>query len=111
MQTKNWQALLNEASDTGDVATICDQFLDTWSEAELAGIPATCLPPDVVQPDLIGPYAIQLIAEIGVGNRTTAPLLYAMSTFFTKAALRVAELEEPRPPPPAARHRASGSSA
>lgn len=102
--------LLNEACDADSVAAVCDQFLGTWTDAELAGIPQTCQPPAVVEPDEIAPYAIRLIAEVGVGNRTTKPLLYAMSTFFTKAALRVAEMESPRAPPSPSNHRGSGSS-
>lgn len=110
MKTKNWQVLLDEACDAKSVATVCDQFLGTWSDAERAGIPGTCQPPAVVEPDEIARYAIRLIAEVGVGNRTTKPMLYAMSTFFTKAALRVAEMEAPLAPPSPANHRGSGAS-
>jgi hypothetical protein len=110
VQTKNWQVLLNEATGADQVAAICDEFLDTWSPTELAGFPPTCKPPDAVEADDIGPYAIRLIAEVGVGNRTTTPLLYAMSTFFTKAALRIAEMETVPSPPHPSRHRGSGSS-
>ena len=95
MQKIDWQELLNEATDTERVASICNEFLRTWSAADIARIPASCHPPTTITVDQVGPYAIKLIAEIGVGNRSTAPLLYAMSTFFTKAALRLAELAGP----------------
>ena len=110
MKTKNWQVLLDEASDAESVAAVCDQFLGTWTDAERAGIPPACQPPGALDPDEIGRYAIRLIEEVGVGNRATKPLLYAMSTFFTKAALRIAEFEEPLAPPPPSMHRGSGSS-
>lgn len=109
MQTKHWQVRLDSVADADGVAAVCDEFVGTWTEAELAGIPPKCRPPHPLEAADIGPYAIRLIAEIGVGNRTTTPLLYAMSTFFTKAALRIAEIKAVPPPPAASRQRGSSN--
>ncbi|MEP7069839.1 MAG: hypothetical protein ABI789_11380 [Usitatibacter sp.] len=40
----------------------------------------------------VSPYALALIRQLGVGERATAPGLHRLTTFFTKAALRLAQI-------------------
>lgn len=97
MQASGWQAILEAASNADEVVTACNEFLDFWTAAELAEIPAKFLPPEHLAADDISRYAVNLIAAVGVGNRATVPALYGMSTFFTKAALRLAEVSSSTP--------------
>ena len=92
MAAIGWQAKLDAARNEDDVASVCNEFLATWSAAELAEIPSSCRPEGTSTPESISPYANRLIAAVGVGNRAAAPALHRMSTFFTKAALRLADV-------------------
>lgn len=92
MAVAGWQAQLDMASNEYAVAAVCNRFLSTWTAEELSEIPLSCRPDDVIEAEVIAPYAIRLIAAVGVGNRMSAPMLYRMSTFFTKAALRLADV-------------------
>ena len=91
MADTGWDAKLHESTDEDDVAAICNLFLRSWTVEQLAELPPLYRPGDVIEAGAIVPYAIRLIAAVGVGNRSTDPVLYGMSTFFTKAALRIAE--------------------
>ena len=92
MTSSAWQTLLDHARNEDEVAAICNQFVSTWTAEELAQLPPGYRPDDAIEFESIAPYALKLIAGVGVGDRSTAPLLYRMSTFFTKAALRLAEV-------------------
>ena len=87
-----WDARLDESTYEDDVADVCNLFMRSWNVEQLAELPPLYRPGDVIEAGAIIPYAIRLIAAVGVGNRATDPVLYRMSTFFTKAALRIAEL-------------------
>lgn len=89
-----WQAQLDGASNEDDIAAVCDEFLKTWTADELSELPPSCQPVDSIKVEAIAPYAIKLIAALDVGNRSTAPMLYKMVTFFTKAALRLVDVME-----------------
>ena len=112
MASAGWQAQLDMASNEYAVAAVCNRFLGTWTADELSEIPPGCRPDDVIEAEAIAAYAIKLIAAVGVGDRMSAPTLYKMSTFFTKAALRLADVMDagiPRLAP--ARDSSSSSSA
>jgi hypothetical protein len=89
-----WQAQLERASNEDAVAVICNEFLSTWTPEEFSSLPSSCRPCDVIEVEAIAPYAIRLIAALDLGTRSTAPLLYKMATFFTKAALRLVDVME-----------------
>jgi hypothetical protein len=92
MSTIGWQGRLNEASSQEDVVFVCRQFLGLWTPQEIAELPEVCRPKDRLDVDDVNPYAIMLIWHLGIGDRATAPMLHRMSTFFTRAALRLAEI-------------------
>ena len=94
MLGSGWQGHLNEASTQRDVVSVCNQFLTMWSAAELAELPEACRPKDVVVLEDVTPYAVKLVLQLVDGDSVTAPMLARMSTFFTKAALRLAEIRE-----------------
>ena len=89
-----WQAQLDKASNEDAIAAICNDFLSTWTLEEFSELPSTCRPCHVIEVDAIAPYAIKLISALDVGTRATAPSLYKMATFFTKAALRLFDVME-----------------
>jgi hypothetical protein len=92
MATDGWQAKLDHARNEDAIAAICNDYVGSWTAAELAELPISCKPNASFNPDSISAYAIRLIAAVGVGNRASAPMLYKLSTFFTKAALRLADV-------------------
>jgi len=92
MSAIGWQGRLNEASTTDDVAALCREFLASMEPAAMAQLPPTCRPPDPLAIADINPYALKLIRQMGIGDRSTAPALHETTTFFTKAALRLAQI-------------------
>jgi hypothetical protein len=88
-----WQGHLNEASTQRDVVCVCNQFLTKWSAADLAELPEACRPREAVAVEDVSPYAVKLVLhQLGDKDSATAPMLVRMSAFFTKAALRLAEI-------------------
>jgi hypothetical protein len=87
-----WQGRLNESSTTDDVAAVCDEYLSLLTSQQRAEIPESCLPPAHIGVPEISPYALKLIRQLGVGNRASAPVLHELTTFFTQAALRLAQI-------------------
>ena len=92
MTSSGWQGHLNGASTQRDVVSVCNQFLTMWSAAELAELSEACRPKDILSLEDVSPYAVKLVLQLGDGDSVTAPMLARMSTFFTKAALRLAEI-------------------
>ena len=89
-----WQGRLNEAPGKEDVVAVCRQFLSHWTHGEIEELPAGCRPNATIDSDYVNAYALMLIRQLGIGDRVTAPMLYKMSTFFTRAALRLAEITD-----------------
>jgi hypothetical protein len=88
-----WEGHLNEASSQEDVVAVCNQFLTIWAPDELAELLAAgCYPKDVIKLEDVGQYAAKLTAKPGADDPMTAPMLYRMTSFFTKAALRLVEI-------------------
>jgi hypothetical protein len=108
MLTLAWQGRLDEASSEDAVVVVCRDFLALWTPKELAELPAICLPQVIVEGDEVNTYALKLIRHLGVGDRASAPMLHRMSTFFTRAALRLAQMRAHMPEIPA-KQRNSGS--
>jgi hypothetical protein len=92
MSAIGWQGRLNEAPTVDDVATVCREYVDLFSPASLAELPASCLPKPRIEVREISPYALSLIRELGLGDRASAPALHEITTFFIKAALRLAQI-------------------
>ena len=93
----SWHSNLSEASTERDVIAVCNRFVTGWTFTELGQLPAICQPKSVIGSEDVSPYALKLIAYLGNGNAATAPMLHRMSTFFTKAALRLLQITEPQP--------------
>jgi hypothetical protein len=92
MSAIGWQARLNEASSAEGVVNVCREYVGLWTSDEIAQLPATCRPRDDLDSQDLNPYALKLIQFVGVGDRASVPMLYKLSTFFTKAALRLEQV-------------------
>ena len=92
MSAIGWQGRLNESSSADDVAAVCNEFLSFVTSRQRAELPESCLPVTHIGVPEINPYALRLIRQLGVGNRASAPVLHELTTFFTKAALRLAQI-------------------
>jgi len=92
MTAIGWQGRLNEASTMDEVGRVVAAFLLPWTPALLAELPASCRPPEGLEVADISPYALKLIRQLGVGERDSAPRLHEITVFFTKAALRLAQI-------------------
>jgi hypothetical protein len=106
MPAIGWQKRLDEASTLEEVVDVCRDFLVLWKPAELAELGVDFRPAQHLEVGDVSPYALKLLMKMGVGDRATAPMLHRMSTFFTKAALRLADITAPsRHAPPGESHK------
>ena len=92
MSVIGWQGRLNEASTPEAVAEVCRIFLASMPPEALAEVPASCTPPQPLALEDVSPYALTLIRQLGMGDRASAPVLHGLTTVFTKAALRLAQI-------------------
>jgi hypothetical protein len=92
MSAIGWQGRLNEAPTADDVVKVCNDFLASFTPDAIAELPASCRAQEPVRIGDINPYALRLIRQHGIGARASAPVLHDVSTFFTKAALRLAQI-------------------
>ena len=92
MSAIGWQGRLNEASTEDRVTDVCRAFLMAFGPASHEELAASCRPPGNLQTNDISPYALKLIRQLGIGDRVTAPALHEITTFFTRAALRLAQI-------------------
>ena len=92
MSAIGWQGRLNESSTTDAVGDVCNEFLALLTLAQRAELPGSCVPQEHVAVQDISPYALKLIRQLGIGDRASAPVLHEITTFFTKAALRLAQI-------------------
>ena len=90
---KAWQARLDWASSTQDVLQVVGDFLSRWPPREREGIPVDLRPGAFDSAPQVIAYALTLVQRLN-GNAKTDPELHRMSTFFTKASLRLFELAE-----------------
>lgn len=93
MPGSEWNDHLKDASTAKDVIAVCNQFLTLWTFEDLGKLPAACQPHTVVELEDVNAYALKLIAPLGARDATAAPMLHRMSTFFTKAALRLIQID------------------
>ena len=93
MSAIGWQGRLNEATDPDAVCRVVEAFLTGWAPEAFAALPDSCKPPPGgVGVTDISPYALKLIRQLGIGERDNAPRLHEITVFFTKAALRLAQI-------------------
>lgn len=98
---KAWQARLDAASSTQDVLLVVGEFLAKWPPREREGIPVDLRPGAFDSGPQVIAYAFTLAQRLN-GTAKTDPELHRMSTFFTKASLRLYALaEEAAPASPA----------
>ena len=92
MPGSDWHNHLKEASSAKDVITVCNQFLMTWTFADLGHLPAACQPKTVMELEDVEPYALQLATPLAKADPAAVPLLHRMSAFFTRAAQRLTQI-------------------
>jgi hypothetical protein len=88
-----WQMRLDEACSNADVLEVVGDFLATWASLELKAIAVELRPAALNNAQQVNAYAF-LLARMLTGNAKTQPELHRMSTFFTKASLRIFQLAE-----------------
>jgi hypothetical protein len=92
MNEGGWHGHLNEASTQEGVVLVCNQFLMMWTPFEIEKLPASTRPKHAVKLQDVSPYALLLVMELAKPDHLGNGLLERMSTFFTKAAQRIAEI-------------------
>lgn len=92
MITQGWQHRIQDALCKDDVVAVCREYLADQTPLEIEELPPTCRPAELDVPEDVNRYAMNLIRHLGVGERATEPSLNRMSVFFTKAALRLAQV-------------------
>lgn len=97
MPATSWNSRLDDATTAHAVTELCDRFVTAWTFQELGQLPATCQPQFAVETGDVSPYALKLVAWLGERDAGAAPMLHRMSTFFSKAALRLAQIAEQAP--------------
>ncbi|MGZ5036761.1 MAG: hypothetical protein ACXWG1_07990 [Usitatibacter sp.] len=91
--TTTWQVRLDEASTNGGVVEIVRQFLATWVAFDLGALPPDLRPTTLQTAQQVNAYAF-LLARMLTGTAKTQPELHRMSTFLTKASLRLFRIAE-----------------
>jgi hypothetical protein len=91
--TTAWQDRLDEASSSEDVLRIVSEFLSFWTTGEWQAIPEDCRPRSLQNAQQVNAYAF-LLARRLTGSAKTDPGLHRLSTFFTKASLRIYGIAE-----------------
>ena len=88
----SWQERLVLAENDEDVLALCREFIAACTPHELAQLAAECKPAPCRNVAEIHSYALTLIRHAAIGGRFSAPTVHRLSTFFTRAALRLMEL-------------------
>jgi hypothetical protein len=88
-----WQRRLNEASTEEDVVLVVNEFLASWKAEEIAQLPLDCKPGVIENAAEVNSYALWLAHRhtIGVGDVSA---MHRMATYFTRAALRIFQINE-----------------
>lgn len=88
----SWQQRLHDALTQEDIVDLCREFIAALTPSESGLLPAVCQPPELSSPEDVSDYALTLIRHLGIGDRASAPELYRLSVFFTKASLRLVQV-------------------
>jgi hypothetical protein len=102
MSPTGWQERLDHAATADAVVLIANEFLSLWTAEEDESIPADCRLARISEPRQVSTHAFKLAHRLS-GTCLTEPAMYRISTFFTKAALRIytlieSERDQVRPP-------------
>ena len=89
----SWQSRLNLAPGADEVLALCREFIAECTHHDLAQLAAACKPVPCRDVAEVHQYALALIRHAAIGDRFGAPAVHRLSTFFTRAALRLMELE------------------
>lgn len=98
MPTTSWDSRLDTATTPAAVADLCELYVTAWSFQDLGQIPSSCQPSYGVEAGDVSPYAAKLATRLDGRDAEAAPMLHRMSTFFSKAAHRLAQIEASQPP-------------
>ena len=90
VNTSLWQKELLLAPSADFVLNTVRDYLVLWRPDELAQLPQPCVPEQFASPQDVTEYAAALMSYEAEGRRSTAR--EALTTFFTIAARRIAEL-------------------
>jgi hypothetical protein len=102
MTPTGWQERLDHAATADAVVLVVNEFLSLWTSEEDDGIPAECRLAHISEARQVSTHAFKLAHRL-TGTCLTEPAMYRISTFFTKAALRIytlieEERDQVRPP-------------
>ncbi len=101
-----WQGRLNEVATAREVAAVTREFLARLDAHEVAQLPEGLRPSAIGNARNVVYYALKL-AHAYSGDAKSQPVLHRVSSFLTKAALRIVQIDEQR----LAIERETGSSA
>jgi len=93
MSPAGWQQRLNDAFTKKDVIDVVHDFLARWSREEIAQLQPDCKPGRMVHPDDVNTYALKLAYRHTLESGDSSAM-HLMATFFTRAALRIFEIDE-----------------
>jgi hypothetical protein len=93
MSPAGWQQRLNDVFTKEGVVEVVHDFLAHWPREEITKLEADCKPGRMVHPDDVNTYALKLAYRHTLETGDTSAM-HRMATFFTRAALRIFELED-----------------
>ncbi len=93
MSAFGWQRRLDDSSTPQEVVEVANDFLALWTSEELAQLPLDCLPDPLAGAGQLNSYALKLAHRDTITTGAVSPL-HRMATFFTKAALRLFQIED-----------------
>jgi len=91
----DWAACLASATREDDVINAANEYVASWTQAELARLPSECRPPVFHTPQQISNYAFVLTRAELAGNLANDRML----AFFSHASQRVAIIAHVRGAP------------
>lgn len=88
-----WQGRLAEALTPEAVVAVVQDFVGGIGPAERDQLPPECRPGPMANAQQVTVFALMLVHRHD-GDPKSAPLLHRVTTFFTRAALRVYQIQE-----------------
>jgi len=93
MTTIGWQGRLNEAPTREAVVGVAQEFVSILGDTESDQLPPDCRPGPMEDAQQVTVFALML-AHRHDGDPKAAPALHRVTTFFTRAALRIYQIGE-----------------
>ena len=94
MTTAGWQRRLDEASTQEEVVLVVNDFLAVWTRDEIATLSEDCRPGPIENAQNVNAYALKLAHYQLSADLRASPELRRMTSFLTKAALRIYQILE-----------------